>query len=175
MEIKKFVNLSLNYKNFIIKCNDILSGLNIQFETSNFEILNNIYSLIETELTNYDLQISDINHLLENYNKDNEYIEQLKKLVYYRNFYLIKKLLRQETTIWKDFILKLKTKCVLKTDNQNIKTKNIEKIFLNLLEKYIGTWNSLNNYIIINNNKIKNIEIIDPDDYNNIFKTLKNI
>jgi hypothetical protein len=165
MESKKFSNLSLNYKNFLFKCSDIFNNIEL---TNNLDLLklNQIHKSIEDLLEIYELQISDINHLIENYIKQNEQINNLKKLVHIRNYKIISILLRSEQ--WKDFILKLKTKC----ENTNI--KNVENGFIKLLEKYLGTWNTIDKFIILDKkNNIKNVEIFDPDDYIYLFNILK--
>jgi hypothetical protein len=130
--------------------------------------LNQIHKSIEDLLEINELQISDINHLIENYIKQNDQINNLKKLVHVRNYKIISILLRSSQ--WKDFILKLKLKC----DNANI--KNVENAFIKLLEKYLGTWNTIDKFIVLDKkNNVKTVEIFDPDDYIYLFDILKDL
>ena len=162
--MKKFVNLSIHYKNFLNKINDIL----VLSDNLSFYELDEIKKKVENNLEEFELQISDINHMMDNCEKPNFQIEKLKKLVYIRNYNYLKLILRSEC--WKDFIIKLRIKL---QDKKNITIKQTEKLFLNLLQKYMNTWNSVDKFGIMNKkNQIKDIEIIDPEDYKFIINEL---
>lgn len=163
MDNKKFVNLSTQYKNFLNKIKDINISNNLSFDE-----LNDLHKNIENIFVQYDLQISDVNHMMENYEKTNNQIDILKKLVYHRNYNYMKMILRSEC--WKDFIIKLRIKL---QDKKKLTVKQVEEIFIKLLNRHINRWNSLDKYIIMNKrNQIKEIEIIDPEDYKYIFDEL---
>jgi len=85
MESKKFSNLSSNYKKFLQECFNIFNNIELN---NNLDLarLNIIHKSVETYLQPNDLQISDINHLIENYLKNNDQIVNLQKLVYLRNY-----------------------------------------------------------------------------------------
>jgi hypothetical protein len=166
MESKKFSNLSSNYKKFLQECFNIFNNIELN---NNLDLarLNIIHKSVETYLQPNDLQISDINHLIENYLKNNDQIVNLQKLVYLRNYKIIQILLRSSE--WKEFIIKLKNKC------NETNTKNVENSFIKLLEKYLGTWNTIDKFIILDKkNSIKTVEIVDPDDYEFLIKIIKN-
>lgn len=166
MESKKFSNLSSNYKKFLQECSSIFNNIELN---DNLDLLdlNVLQKSIETYLQPNELQISDINHLIENYLKNNDQIVNLQKFVHLRNYKIIKILLRSSQ--WKEFIIKLKSKC------NKTNTKNIENAFIKLLEKYLGTWNTIDKFIILDKkNSIKTVEIVDPDDYEFLIKILKN-
>lgn len=166
MESKKFSNLSSNYKKFLQECSNIFNNIELN-DNLDLSYLNSLHKLVETCLQPNELQISDINHLIENYLKNNDQIINLQKLVHLRNYKIIKILLRSNQ--WKDFIIKLKNKC------NETNTKNIENSFIKLLEKYLGTWNTIDKFIILDKkNSIKTVEIVDPDDYEFLIKILKN-
>jgi len=166
MESKKFSNLSSNYKKFLQDCLNIFNNIELN-DNLDLAHLNVLHKSIETCLQPNELQISDINHLIENYLKNNDQIVNLQKLVHLRNYKIIKILLRSNQ--WKDFIIKLKNKC------NETNTKNIENSFIKLLEKYLGTWNTIDKFIILDKkNSIKTVEIVDPDDYEFLIKILKN-
>lgn len=164
MESKKFVNLSAEYRNFLTSC-EKNKDLSLIDGSTTFSDIYLIYKKVEKDLFDCDLQISDINHLVTNYSKTNEQVEKLKKLIYYKNYYIITNSLRTEE--WKKFINSLKTKC------PDTKTKYIEQSVIKLLEKYMGTWNTVENIIVIDKKGlIKKIELVDPDDYDFIFNNL---
>lgn len=166
MESKKFSNLSSNYKKFLQECSNIFNNIELN---NNLDLsrLNMIHKSIETCLQPNELQISDINHLIENYLKNNDQIVNLQKLVHLRNYKIIQILLRSGE--WKEFIIKFKNKC------NETNTKNVENAFIKLLEKYLGTWNTIDKFIILDKkNSIKTVEIVDPDDYEFLIKILKN-
>jgi hypothetical protein len=166
MESKKFSNLSSNYKKFLQECSNTFNNIELN-DNLDLSRLNMIHKSIETCLQPNELQISDINHLIENYLKNNDQIVNLQKLVHLRNYKIIQILLRSGE--WKDFIIKLKNKC------SNTNTKNIENAFIKLLEKYLGTWNTIDKFIILDKkNSIKTVEIVDPDDYEFLIKIIKN-
>jgi hypothetical protein len=165
MESKKFVNLTSEYKNFLTDCEKITNLSQLDGKTSLNEIYG-IYTQVAKYLDQTGLQISDINHLVTNYSKPNVQIDQLKKLIYYRNYYLILNCIR--TDQWKEFIKGIKT------NNKDLKTKDIENATLKLLEKYMGSWNTIEKIIVIDKKgSIKSIELVDPDDWNFIFNLLK--
>ena len=166
MESKKFSNLSSNYKKFLIECSNIFNNVELN-DNLDLSQINLLHKSIEICLQSNELQVSDINHLIENYLKTNDQIINLQKLVHLRNYKIIALLLRSGQ--WKDFIIKLKNKC----NETNI--KNIENAFLKLLEKYLGTWNTIDKFIILDKkNSIKSVEIIDPDDYTFLINIIKN-
>ena len=182
MESKKFSNLSSNYKKFLQECSNIFNNIELN-DNLDLSHLNVLHKSIETCLQPNELQISDINHLIENYLKNNDQIVNLQKLVHLRNYKIIQILLRskqkcetssnlgegKQSNQWKDFIIKLKNKC------SNTNTKNIENAFIKLLEKYLGTWNTIDKFIILDKkNSIKIVEIVDPDDYEFLIKIIKN-
>lgn len=166
MESKKFSNLSSNYKKFLQECSNTFNNIELN-DNLDLAHLNLLHKSVETCLQPNELQISDINHLIENYLKNNDQIVNLQKLVHLRNYKIIKILLRSNQ--WKEFIIKLKSKC------NETNTKNIENSFIKLLEKYLGTWNTIDKFIILDKkNSIKTVEIVDPDDYDFLIKILKN-
>ena len=202
MESKKFSNLSSNYKNFLQECSNIFNNIELN-DNLDLSKLNILHKSIEECLQPNELQISDINHLIENYLKNNDQIINLQKLVHLRNYKIIQILLRsgdvshlsdgkrsgnishlsdgkrsgdvshlsdgKRSNQWKEFIIKLKSKC------NETNTKKIENSFIKLLEKYLGTWNTIEKFIILDKkNSIKTVEIVDPDDFNFLINILKN-
>jgi len=175
METKKFVNLSNDYKHFLNICNNKINHLEIDQNTS-LDLLNKYHNEIQNELLDNDsfnnnFEISDINHILANYDKENSVVTQLRKLVHYRNYLILKIVLR--SSVWKEFILSLREKCK-ESGCKKLSIKIIEETFLKLLETYIEYWNGFWKFLIFNKkNQIKDIVIIDPEDYKIIFQALQ--
>jgi tRNA(Ser,Leu) C12 N-acetylase TAN1 len=173
MESKKFVNLSAEYKDFLSECSKIneleqLDSMNVSSakNKTQLKVLTDLHNQITKCIETKQLQISDINHLMLNYSKPNEQISQLKKLSYYRNYYIISSCLR--TSQWKEFVGKIKTKI------SHAKLQEIEEAITKLLEKYIGTWDTVEKIIVMDKKGfIKSIELVDPDDFEFIFNLLK--
>jgi len=175
METKKFVNLSNDYKHFLNICNNKINHLEIDQNTS-LDLLNKYHNEIQIEILDNDsfnnnFEISDINHILANYEKENSIVTQLRKLVHYRNYLILKAVLR--SNIWKEFILSLREKCK-ESGCKKLSIKIIEETFLKLLEIYIEYWNGFWKFFTFNKkNQIKDIVIIDPEDYKIIFQALQ--
>lgn len=170
MESKKFVNLPSGYKDFLSGCEQIskLSSINGQTCLSD---LCSLHLQVSKCLDQNSLQISDINHLVTNYSKPNVQVEQLKKLLYYRNYYLITDCIK--TDRWKDLIREIKQKLSPEL-KLKAKTKDIENATLKLLEKHMGSWDTIEKIIVIDKKgSIKSIELVDPDDWDFIFNLLK--
>jgi hypothetical protein len=168
MNNKKFYKLNNNYKHFLLYVDNNLT-YNID-ETISLKKIIEIHKKIEDGISKYELEINDINHLLLNYDKENEILIKLKKIVYYKNFLILKNVMR--TTEWKKFIIELTEFVSLKL-NKKILIKDIENIFMELLKKYLGFWNGFWKFFNLNKNyTIKKISIIDPDDYTYIFSCI---
>jgi len=165
MESKKFVNLSAEYKDFLLECSKINNLEQIDGKTK-LKVLTDLHSQVSKCLETKQLQISDINHLMLNCLKPNEQISCLKKLTYYRNYYIITSCLR--TSQWKEFVDKIKTKI------PHAKLQEIEEALTKLLEKYMGTWDTIEKIIVIDKKGfVKSIELVDPDDFEFIFNLVK--
>jgi hypothetical protein len=165
MESKKFVNLSAEYRDFLSECSKI-NGLGQIDGKTQFKVLTDLHNQISKCLELKQLQISDINHLMLNYSKSNEQISCLKKLTHYRNYYIITNSLRSSK--WKEFIGKIKIKI------PHTKVQEIEAVVTKLLEKYMGTWDTVEKIIVIDKKGfVKSIELVDPDDFEFIFNLLK--
>lgn len=155
MESKSFVTLSNPYKMFLKDIETKINEFNIN-ENSKLPQLELFYEETYKLLDKHELQISDINHMITNYNKDNNIINNLKKIISLRNYVIIK--MAMNSSKWKDFIKEIKEK-------YKKSTKESINGVLKLFEIYIGTWNTINRFIKIKNNRISLIEIIDPEDY----------
>lgn len=156
MESKSFSNLSSTYKTLIRILNNDSEFQNID-ENSTLQQLNALYLNVDSILKEQDLQIADINHLMENYTKQNDTIDKIKRISSLRNFLKLKTVL--ESSKWAKFVNETKTLYSMNTNDTN-------EVLLKLFQRYIGTWNTIDKFFIMNTNniKIKQIIIIDPED-----------
>lgn len=156
MESKTLHNLSSSYKKFLSNTNSLPEFNNIN-EKSSLSAVNNVYNAIDIILKDVNLQIADINHMMTNYEKHNAIIDKIKQISSLRN-YLIINLAIKHTTL-KPIIVQLKK-------HHNICSKTAHDKILSLFQQYIGTWNTIDKYFIMNDTKtrIMKIDIIDPDD-----------
>jgi hypothetical protein len=155
MESKTFVNLPSSYRSFLFNVDTILQVHEIN-ETSTLKKINSFYTDVHNILGNYEMQVSDINHILINYTRSNDTIDKLKQIVSMRNYTVIS--LGMKSSKWTNFINDLKCK-------YDITTKTAENNALRLFNLYTNTWNTIDKLIIMQNNKVRDIEIIDPEDF----------
>jgi hypothetical protein len=156
MESKTLHNLSSSYKSFLKNISENSSFKNIN-EDSTLSDVNKVYDIIDIMLKDEFLQIADINHMINNYEKNNDVINKIKQLSSLRNFLILNMVYKSSK--WPLFIEKLMSD--LKLD-----CKTTQKKMLSLFKQYIGTWNTIDKFFIMNDNKTKlsKIVIIDPDD-----------
>jgi len=125
MNNKKFYKLNNNYKHFLLYVDNNLT-YDID-ETISLKKIIEIHKKIEDGISKYELEINDINHLLLNYDKENEIINKLKKMIYYRNFLILKNVIRSKE--WKKFIIELTEFISIKFEKK-ILIKKLENIFI---------------------------------------------
>lgn len=156
MESKSFSNLSSVYRTLIRNLNNDSDFQNID-EYSTLQQLNTVYLNVDSILKEQDLQIADINHLMENYTKQNDTVDKIKRISSLRNFLKLKTVM--ESTKWAKFINEIKTQ-------YSLSIKDTNEVILKLFQQYIGTWNTIDKFFIMNSNntKVKQIIIIDPED-----------
>jgi len=157
----KFVNLSAKYKKLLDETSKLISTKDkddLKNEKMTFKRLNQLYLSISALLENGECDIFDMNHLLNNYNKSNIIVDQLRSIVKQRNSIILDK--AKKTEYWKNTLNKLNESLIKK-----LKIKTIEDTFLELLKKYENNWMGYWTIIEIDKQgEIKDINIIDEDD-----------
>ena len=88
MESKTLHNLSSSYKSFLKNISENSSFKNIN-EDSTLSDVNKVYDIIDIMLKDEFLQIADINHMINNYEKNNDVINKIKQLSSLRNFLIL--------------------------------------------------------------------------------------
>ena len=165
----KFMNLKKEYREFVKKTAIQIKTLNIDEELTKKKCseIFGLYQTIYSSINGSSLNINDINHIITDYNRDNEDVEFIKKFIKIKNMYLIKRIIVSPQ--WKPFILKLSES--LQLNNKKIDKKIDKKTFCYLLEKGVyrlllstinqfrGCWEIAD----FDNDKLKKIEIIEPD------------
>jgi hypothetical protein len=171
----KFMNLKKEYREFIKKTSAQIKTINIDDnelpKEKCIKILQ-LYNKIYNELESSSLNINDINHIIKNYNKEDQDVEILKKFIRAKNAYLIGKTLQSEK--FKTFILKLKEEIDLgdKKLNKKINEHLLSKAVFRLLKLNVDMFRGCWEIVEFNDDKIKKIDIIDPEHFEFIKKYL---
>lgn len=172
----KFMNLKKEYKDFIKKTASQIKELKISDELTKKECddIFNLYQNIYSSISNTKLNINDINHIIMNYNKENEDVELIKKFIKIKNMFLIKQIFR--SSHWDPFIAKLGEQIKLddikipkKTYNYLLK-KGVYRLLKTTIDQFRGCWEIAE----FKDNKLKKIEIIEPDHIEFLINYLKN-
>ena len=166
----KFIKLKKEYKDFIKINADQIKKLNIEADLTKekcnliYKLYNKIYKTIETS---EQLNVNDINHIILNYSKEDSDVELFKKFIKIKNLYLIKLIIRSD--LWNPFIFKLNKELNLTKQNKEIDyilSKGVYRLLIKSVEQFRGCWEIAE----FNNNKLKKIEILEPEH----FEFLKN-
>jgi hypothetical protein len=172
----KFMNLKKEYKDFVkkaalaIKPLDIDNNLSKEKCISIYNLYQNIYMSIENSPT---LNINDINHILINYSRDDKDVELIKKFIKIKNLYLIKKIIQSK--MWKSYIIKLKSEIDLgdpklnKKKSEHLISKGVYRLMNLSINHFRGCWEIAE----FKDNKLKKIEIIEPEHNEYLIKYLK--
>jgi len=155
MESKSFKNLSSTYKTFLkdMKENDVL-----EFDdTMDFPTLKKIYDRVARYAERNDVSVLDLNHIINNYTRDdNKMVNLLKEFISFYNYSLIK--VAVTSSKWNKFLTSMSGK--LRSTDEITK-----EVVLQLLNKYVDTWNIITNIIVLSKSlKVKEINIDDPED-----------
>lgn len=177
------INMSIKKQHytFINNISKIIENIDLE---SNLEYdkcykIYKIYKNIEKKINKCDIiNINDINIILLNDNINDDNINRLRKFINIKNFYILKNICN--SLIWKQFIIKLYE--IFSLDNQTFildnskeyKIKILEKAVFKLLKKYINHFNGCWEIVKFEKNKIKKIDIIEPEHFDFINNYLKN-
>lgn len=176
MTDNKFMNLKKEYKDFVKKIATQIKMINIDEELTKkkcneiFNLYQNIYSSINES----SLNINDINHIILNYNRENEDVETIKKFIKIKNMYLIKRIIISPQ--WKPFIFKLGESIQIDEKKINKKTyhylleKGVYRLLTSTINQFRGCWEIAE----FNDDKLKKIEIIEPNHIEFLTNYIKN-
>ena len=173
--IKKFVNLPNKYKNLLneiksIFTRDILENLS-KNEISYTQILD-LHDKIENICNTCECNSYDINKMIHYYERKNYLIDIIKKIANLRNKYIV--FYAKKSEYWDDNLNNIK-KRIKKIIDKDIENDLIEKYFIKILMKYKYDWDGLWSIIEINNDgNIKNINLFDIEDFNELVENIKN-
>ena len=144
-----------------------------KIEKYDYKSIFKLYNKINIKLQKNNFEIFFFNDLVKTYKINNKYkkiFEKIKIFSIKKNNLILDKLIKSNK--YKNFLKELK----LRLNNENIKCKikDINDIYLSLLNKYkedwIGYWSNLK---IDTNGNIVEINIFDINDYNYLIKKLK--
>jgi hypothetical protein len=172
----KFINLKKEYRDFLRRTVERINRLNINENLTKqkcmdiYKLYQNIYNEIET-LPN--LNVNDINHIIINYTGNDNDVRTLKKFIKIKNLYIIKKIVK--SNLWEQYISKLKREIDLNDSNLNSKktdylvSKGVYKLLNQYVDHFRGCWEIAD----FKDNKVRKIEIVEPDHFNFLKKYLK--
>ena len=170
MNNRTFVNLSTKYRNLLNDISGIITDQDksgIIDKTITYKRLMDIYNQIDDFILKNECTSYDLDNMIYNYKKKNELLDLLKKFIYLRNRHIIKNACGTE--YWKknmDYLVDLCNKVF----SVQCKTEDIDYSFLEVLKEYLkyleGFWTTIE---ITKTGLIKNIGIIDIDDYDLLF------
>ena len=170
---KKFINLPNKYKNLLneiklIFTREILE--NLAKNEISYQNLLDLHNKIEDICNSNDCNSYDINKMINYYEKKNSIIDILKKIASLRNKYIV--LHAQKSEFWNKNLNDIKLK-IKKNKGKDIEIDIIEKYYIKILKKYKYNWDGLWSTIEINNKgNIKNVNLFDIDDYNELIELL---
>ena len=168
----KFIKLKKEYKDFIkehanhIKKLSIDTNLTKEKCQSIYKLYNKIYKTIETSDK---LNVNDINHIILNYSKDDNDVELFRKFIKIKNLYQIKMIIRSDQ--WNTYVSKLITELNIKQSKnaEYVLSKGVYRLLMESVDQFRGCWEIAE----FNNNKLKKIEIIEPEHFEFLKKYLK--
>ena len=172
--MKKFVNLSQNYKDLL---NEIKHLFNVDIlkklsdNKMSFNEINSIYDKINIICEKNNCNFYDLNKLINYYDKKNTIIEILRRITSLRNKYIV--YYSKESPFWDENLKKIQDN-FYSIYKKKIPINKIEPVFIEVLKKYKYDWDGLWAIISLSKtNKITNISLFDIDDLNFIFSKLQ--
>jgi hypothetical protein len=173
----KFMNLKKEYRDFVKKSAQMINGININDDLTKekcadiFKLYQEIYNMIEDDKK---LNINDINHIITNYSREDNDVNILKKFIKIKNLYVIKKIIK--SPLWDSYIKKISDEINLGDEKLNKKvtthivSKGVYRLLNLSVEQFRGCWEIAE----FKDNKIKKIDIIDPEHYDFLIQYIKN-
>jgi len=171
------MNLKKEYRDFLKKSAQLIKQIDINSQLTKekcsdiFKLYQQIYILIENEKK---ININNINHIINNYNGGDEDVDILKKFIKIKNLYIIKKIVK--SPLWKPYVKKMCDEIDLGNDKLNKKknevtiSKGIYKLLNQSINQFRGCWEIAE----LKEDKIKKIDIIEPEHYDFLINYIKN-
>jgi len=171
------MNLKKEYKDFIkktalkIEILDIDNNLTKEKCIDIYKLFQEIYADVESCPT---LNINDINHIILNYNKNDNDVQLLKKFIKIKNLYLIKRIIKSQQ--WQTFISKLNSEIDIgdpklnKAKTDYLVSKGVYRLLNSTVDLFMGCWEIAE----FKDDKIKKLEIIEPDHFDFLKSYLNN-
>ena len=173
--MKKFFNLTSNYRNLLNDIKNILNNKLITKIASNeisFIELNNLFNQINDLCYKNNCNIYDLNRLINFYDKNNVIIEILKKLTSLRNKNII--INSKDTKLWKENLLNIQIRLENLT-NKKFQINLIESEFIKILKKYKYYWDGYwHIFDLDSKGNIININLFDIEEIEEIKENLLN-
>ena len=172
---KKFVNLPSVYKKLLDEIKTIFTREILENLASSNLSYNDVlvlYNKVEEICNNNNCNSYDLNKMINYYDKKNSIVDILKRIACLKNKYIV--YYAKKSEYWDNNLnnIKLRVKKIIEKD---VSLNTIERYFVKILKKYKYDWDGL--WAIIDVNKkglIKNINLFDLDDFNELVEFVKN-
>lgn len=169
------MNLKKEYRDFIKSTAKIIHDLEIDKNLTKDKCVSifKTYQTIHNSMESSSLNVNDVNHIIMNYNKENEDVEALKKFIRIKNLYLIKKVV--QSSLWNLFIMKLLEDPnfneikLHKKKKYHLMEKGVYRLLKSTIDQFRGCWEIAE----FNDDKIKKLEIIEPEHYEFLINYIK--
>ena len=172
---KKFVNLPSVYKKLLDEIKTIFTREILEKLASNNLTYNEtlaLYNKIEELCNQNNCNSYDLNKMINYYDKKNSIVEILRRIASLRNKYIV--YYAKKTEYWNNNLNDIKMR-VKKIIGKDISLNTIERYFVKILKKYKYDWDGLWSIIDVNKKgTIKNINLFDLDDFNELVDFVKN-
>jgi len=171
---KKFVNLPSIYKKLLDEIKTIFTREILENLANNNLSYNEtlvLYNKIDELCIHNNCNSYDLNKMINYYDKKNSIIEILKRIACLRNKYIVYH--AKKTDYWNNNLNDIKFR-VKKIIGKDVSLNTIEKYFVKILKKYKYDWDGLWSMIDVNKKgTIKNINLFDLDDFNELVEFVK--
>jgi len=168
----KFVNLPTKYTNLLNESKKLFDANMLKKLSSrkiSYDELNALHKNINIICSENECNSYDINKMINGYDKKNNVIDIFKSIANLRNKHIVSNAYKSD--LWKTNLKNLKESSSGIVDKK-INNDLVEGAFINLLKKYKYNWDGLWSIIELKNNNIKNINVFDPDDFEEFIKHL---
>jgi hypothetical protein len=165
---KRIVNLSSTYRTFLDKTGALFATAPPSLDTD-LKKLDKLHKEIEGVATGLDMQKNEINRLLLHCDNEHPVLHELKNFAVLRNVRLLEKAVKDAK--YKEFLGKVAASASNALDKP-VPVAQMEKALTTLWNRYLNYWDGYWHSIEYSNGRIKGIEIVDPNEFQELIGIL---
>lgn len=166
---KRIVNLSSTYRTFLDKVDALFATAEPSLDTD-LKKLDKLHKEVEAAAAALDMQKNEINRLLLHCDNEHPVLHELKNFVVLRNVRLLEKAVKDPK--YKDFLNKVSAAASNALD-KTIPISQMEKALSTHWNRYLNYWDGYWHAIEYSNGRIKSIEIVDPNEFQELLNLIK--